>query len=339
MRALIARAPSAKAQVLLGKMLYYSKKFDAARDALKSVDVDDLDKYYGLEVYLVSLVRTSDADEALQAFADHHARLSEDQCARCIQVAAEVLYERGQAQQAALGLRGALKYDSGWDAAVLQIASCCWLSGDLRGAREILERALHAPCADVSHYMELARTYMYAEDAGERDLTMSFEIAVKGSEMFPDDANLWVQAGESAAFLNEGRSYFERAIALISAVPEGERSGRQRGILASALCNVGRVGEAQLEIEQALLMPGDGRLSFYRLLLRALIVTLQSGRVDSEIYELSRPVLESPVEQVETLRCHLIDLELYGRRGILANWDSVRGTAASCLGHARTAIV
>jgi len=329
--ALIARAPSPEARVTLGKVFFYNERFLEARDALKSVEIEDIYNCYGLYEYLVSLLNTIDVKEALDVYAEWCPRLSSGEIAKYIAVASHLLYSQEQPLQAVSLFKDSLKYESDWDDAVSWVAYCCWVSGDLPGSRGILERALEAPCASSGHYFDLARTYMYAMEPGDRNLALSFEIASKGCKIFTEDWDLWLQAGESAVFANEnGQPYFERTIDLIAAIPESERS-TARGCFAFALLNLKRTAEARFELEQELLAEDNIPVSLINLLIYALAVTLDSGRVAPELYRFNRPILESHTEQREILRWHMIDLELFEQRGIHAEWDSIRRMVERCL--------
>jgi len=226
-----------------------------------------------------------------------------------------MLRDKGMASAACDTFGPLLNFTPEWEAAVSSIATCCLAASNFSLAEGIFKRCRDCEWMSEAMYMDFSRLHMYAPNSGAGSLSRSFEIAIEGLTKFPASAMLNNQAGESAAFAGQsGDSYFSRTIELVNAVGTGDQGGFDCLQLAIANCNLRKFEDAQTEIERSIFADDQ----FSSRLYKTVIVCASDGKIaqqicsDPEQLNFSR----SPAH-LENLRCHMVDLELYERRGLI----------------------
>ncbi|MGH8487259.1 MAG: hypothetical protein ACRESP_22890, partial [Pseudomonas sp.] len=221
-----------------------------------------------------------------------------------------------------------LQFDEGWDAAVYTVADCFFKCGEFSSGRAILSQALHADCAGEFMNLLLAQSFMYAPDSRDRDLKRCFEICLEGLEHYPESYDLCNLAGQAAANADpKGEAFFQRTLALLEEIPIGEHTSSSSLAKAVALCNLHRVNESAQMMDAFALSEMADDLDY--LLYRALLAcVLRAGDVSRRYEAVERQLgAVKPFRARAAVRCQLVDLQLYGERGLLSNWQARHASA------------
>ncbi|MEX0497430.1 hypothetical protein AB3X34_03200 [Raoultella terrigena] len=324
LRALIEQEePYLPAYALLGLLYFLAHDFVQALIFFRKACIDDIDANRALHPFLFCLLQQEGWELANKAFEENLDRLDDQELSLYITGATLLLYgtEEG-CQIVSHHFAPLLKFEEYWGDTIDIVMYCCFKSGDWRNGRELAQRVLAYPWGGESHALQLICSYIYTTQA--RDLAQGFALAAEFVTRFPDSFILCNLAGELAEITGQnGEAFFLRVSSILNTVPTEARDEYQSMSLAVALCNLRQFPLAYDIIPENISEPCH---IFTRILIAC---AAGINRID-EHYSWAKESLSSaePLEVKQALHDHLIDLELYGQRGLIPDWHQYQSTAS-----------
>jgi len=320
LQAVLEDGHDAEASVFLGRIRAAHGDYSTALTIFKALKIEEINEYVGLVPYLYCLTMVESWESTKTEFERHFDKLSEDELRWYISIACPMLHGKGMASAACDTFGPLLMFTQEWEAAVSSVGTCCLAASNFALAEAIFEICRDCEWMSEALYMDFSRIHMYAPNFGASSLRRSFEIAIDGLSKFPTSSMLNNQAGESAAFAGQsGDSYFCRTIELINAVGATNQGAFDYLQLAIAHCNLRQFENAQTEIERSIFVDDQFSSRLYKTVIVCASDGMNAQQICSDPEQLN--FSRSPAH-LENLRCHMVDLELYQRRGLITDTGS-----------------
>ncbi|MCU6671517.1 hypothetical protein M8013_22620 [Enterobacteriaceae bacterium H4N4] len=304
------------AYAVLGLIRIVAHDYAGALALFRQITLEDIDANGVLYPWLHCLLLQEGWATANAAFAESANRLSDQELSRYITGAALSLNGTEQGcQVAAHTFAPLLKFEEPWNSAIDTVMACCFKSGDWQTGRELALSALANPWGSESQALQLVYSFLYQSQA--QDFTQGLALAVEFTTRFPDSFLLCNVAGELAEATGQsGETWFLRVCALLTAIPVIQRDERQSMTLALALCNLRQFPQAYDSLPLQVTEPEH-------ILSRILIACVAGINDIDEFYSLAKAQLLSAefMEVKAALHDHLTDLERYGQRGLIPDWN------------------
>lgn len=315
--------PYLPAYAVLGLIRFFDQDYVQALTWFSKTDIDSIDKISALYPYILCLLRQDGWEKANKIFEENLYRLSDREQSLYITGATLLLFgtEEG-CLTVAHHFSPLLKFEESWGDAIDIVMFCCFRSGNWQQGRDLALRALACTWGSESHALQLICSYIYTTQT--RDLEQGSLLATELATRFPDSFTLCNLAGELAEVTGKnGETFFLRVSELLNAVPFEERNEYQSMGLAVALCNLRQFSLARDIIPSNISEPCN-------IFCRVLIACAEGIERIDELYSQAKELLSSaePVEVKKALHDHLIDLELYGQRGLIPEWSEYQSIAA-----------
>ncbi|HID9036314.1 TPA: tetratricopeptide repeat protein [Klebsiella variicola] len=316
------KEPHPRACALLGLMRFFDNDYAQALIYFRQANVDGIDAERALYPFLLCLLQQEGWAVANKSFEENVDRLNDQELSLYITGATLLLYGTEQGCLiAAHHFSPLLKFEENWKNTIDIVVYCCFKSGDWQKGRELAQRVLASPWGGESHASQLICSYIYTTQA--RDLAQGCSLAAEFVNRFPESFILCNLAGELSETTGQnGEAFFLRASEILYAVPTEERDEYQSVNLAVALCNLRQFPLAYDIIPENLSEP-------CHIFTRILISCAAGINCIDEYYSRAKETLLSAesLEVKQALYDHLIDLELYGQRGLIPDWQQYQSIA------------
>lgn len=332
LRALINNGYSPAAGVLLGNLLYEKGQHVDALAVYRSLKAEDIEAYSGRMFYLLSIFHHEGWEAACAEYSENIERIGEFHRRSFIYRVATDLQNAGRADLVYEQIVGLLQFDEEWDLAVYRVADCCFECSKCSEGRDILSKALTASCAEEYLSLSLAQSFIYTFAPKEQDFARCLTACLEGLEQYPESYDLCNLAGQAAMHADcEGDDFFQRALTLLEAIPADEHGALSRQSQAVALFNLQRLDDAVQTLDS---LPPSAEPPYLEFMLfRTLLACAEQAEDLSQRYEAARQQLlaQEPWRIRTELLHHLVDLELYGKRGLVPDWQARQATAQRLL--------
>jgi len=304
---------------LLARIQKGENRFDDVLRTLAPLGPEDLDERT-LAALLVSKVALDPSPAACASLLAQRERLS-DRWPDAIADAAILLADRGDAGLAVKALQPALEFGKGWGNAVMAFAKIAEHVGRHDEADSLFSR-LEDPDEDAT---ATYATILHARGKFEASL----DVATKGLARWPDNLPLLLLSGELGDLLGKPEGgHFQRIIDLVEAMEPSYCSSFEKCYLATAFDNVGNASAADALID------AWPRPRPYWLLYSAMASAV-AGKAERSAAQYKKAVAAldplGSYERATMVRSHLADIEVYGKRGRLPDWERFLAQAKATL--------